>query len=322
MMDRGGRPNLIFALEAPDHRRARPHWAPFRRAVRFVAHQTDRLPIRTGLDQPGQLFLHRGGVRVALSRIETQRAHDHGLEARRHARIDVLDGPVGECEWRLQPGIAARQDMVHRRANPIHVAGWTCLTAILFRRGVAFGPDHGALLAHLERLGDAKIDQSQPPVLVDHDVRRLDVTKDDRLRLMEMQVAQHIAQFERPLQHRLDRQKVAHRIDDRFQVAPVDVFHHQIRAILAREVIVDLRHRGMAERCQHIRLALERAQRHLAHALIGGQVEHLFDGDVPHHIRKTEIPRLVHRPHAADADHAGDPVAPLEHRTGLKRPFT
>jgi len=63
----------------------------------------------------------------------------------------------------------------------------------LFGRRVAFGADHRAFLPDLKTLGDAEVNQAHILVLVNHHVRGFHVAKDDWLRLVRVNVGEHVA---------------------------------------------------------------------------------------------------------------------------------
>ncbi len=79
-------------------------------------------------------------------------------------------------------GITSGQTTVHRRSKRIQVGARTGLrTAVLFGRRISRRPkQHCILLLPLfEEARDTKIDQEQPPILTNHHIGRLQITKDD-----------------------------------------------------------------------------------------------------------------------------------------------
>ena len=186
--------------------------------------------------------------------------------------------------------------------------------AILLGRRVALGADHGAALPDLERAGDAEIHQLHIAIRVDHDVGRLHVAEDDRIRLVRMQERQHVAQLNGPGQNLLLRQEAIRVADDGFQILAVDEFQHQVGTVILGEVVVDARDGGVGQRGQQVGLALEIQHDGLPHERIGRDVDHLLDRHQLGDIREVQIAGPVDRAHAADADHFLDGSSGLRAR--------
>jgi hypothetical protein len=81
---------------------------------------------------------------------------------------------------------------MHRRSQRIDVTSRFGNAAVSFRWRVPFGADHRSTLHRLKRSRDADVDQDDVAIAADHDVRPFQVTEDDRLWLMLVEVRQHI----------------------------------------------------------------------------------------------------------------------------------
>jgi hypothetical protein len=155
-------------------------------------------------------------------------------------------------------------------------------------------------------------------VMVDHDVRRFQVTKNDRLGLMVVQVHQDIAQFNGPGDRLIFGDRFVGFAQDRLEVFSLDELHHQIGIALVGEVVVDAGDGRMGECCQQIRLAFEIAHDHLVHRLIGSHIGHFFHGDELGDVGEVKITALVDRAHSSVTEHTQHQVAILESNAGLK----
>ncbi len=124
------------------------------------------------------------------------------------------------------------------------------------------------------------------PSEVDHDIRRLQVTEDDR-RLLAMEILQHVTQLIRPLQRtRFGNRPLAS--DDVFEVGPAHEFHHQVVIPLGLETVVDVWNARMPQALQDVRLRFETFHRLVAFVWIGEPIQHLFDG--------TDVSIITERP--------------------------
>ena len=96
-------------------------------------------------------------------------------------------------------------------------------------------------MTHLKGLGNTKVNQLHIAVVIDHDVRRLHVTKDDRIGLVIVQKGEHIAQFDGPGQDLFFSQEPLGFSNNSFQVFPVNIFNDKIRAVVFRKIVVNSR---------------------------------------------------------------------------------
>ena len=202
--------------------------------------------------------------------------------------------------------------MVQGRPQGIQVAGRRSLAAILLRRGIAVGADHGALLAGLEYAGDAEVNQADGGMVVHHDVGGLDVAEDHRLRFVQVQVLQHVAQLHRPVDDLVLRQELVGLAQHGFQVLAFDKLHHQVGVVFLGEVVVDARNGRMGEGGQQVGLPLEVAHHHFVHGGVGGQVDHFLDRHHFGDVGKVQVAGPVNRTHPAAAVQRQDKVAVLQ----------
>ncbi len=94
------------------------------------------------------------------------------------------------------------------------------------------------------------------PVSGQHHVGRLHVAVDDCGR-EPVQIGQHVAQLTRDVDHEPFGQRPAANRDFFFQVAPFDVLHHQVMAVLVVETVADPGNRRMLQLREGVGLAGE-----------------------------------------------------------------
>ncbi len=95
-----------------------------------------------------------------------------------------MNGPLVEGKRRLKPGVLFAEQMVQRRAESVDIAARLRGSTILFRRGVPLRTDHRPFDTALKDLSNTKIHQPNSLVIVQHDVGRLQVTENHRMRVM------------------------------------------------------------------------------------------------------------------------------------------
>src|SRR5687768_1530863 len=89
--------------------------------------------------------------------------------------------------------------MMHRRAESVDVDARLANAAVLLGRSITFRPDHRSTLAiGLEKARDAEVDQYNSFLGRKNNIRRFEIAKDDRLRLIAMQIVEHIADLNGP----------------------------------------------------------------------------------------------------------------------------
>ena len=142
-------------------------------------------------------------------RIVLQSSIDHRFQFRRNPGIDSADRAVPKRKWRFKPRIAAGQCVVKGRAESVNIRQRRGFAAILFWRRITFRADHRSFLSDLKRFRDAKVDQDDITVAVDHDVRGLHVAENNWIRFVAVQESQHIAQLNSPCQNLIFRQKAS-----------------------------------------------------------------------------------------------------------------
>ena len=166
-------------------------------------------------------------------------------------------------------------------------------------------------MARLKILGNAKVNQAQAAVFVQHDIGRLHVAEDDR-RVAIVQELQDIAQLNRPFQHLLLRQEARHLAEHGFQIAPFDEFHDQIGASFFAEVVIYFRNGRMAQRRQNVGFALKILHGDLPHLRIQRMALHFLHRAQFHHAGEAPIAPLIHGAHAAEPQDAHDLIAILQ----------
>jgi hypothetical protein len=107
--------------------------------------------------------------------------------------------------------------MVERGAECIDVTSWFSDSPLLLRWSVVFGADHRAA-----------VDEHEVAIGSKHDVRWLQITKDDRLGQVLVQLRQDVEYLECPLDKRRLGQGSVLPIDEVLEVLTVDVFEYQV----------------------------------------------------------------------------------------------
>ncbi len=154
--------------------------------------------------------------------------------------------------------------------------------------------------------------------MIDHHIRRLQVAEDDGLRFVPVQIGQHVAQLDGPINDLRFGQEAGRFGEDRLQILAVNEFHHQVGPILMCEGVVYFGDGWMVEGGQQVRLALEVLDYHLPQSRVGGEIQHFLDRHQLADVGKVHVASLVHGPHAADAQHTQNLIAALQDRTGLE----
>ena len=140
-------------------------------------------------------------------------------------------------------------------------------------------------------------------MVIEHDIGRLDVTKDDWLRFVAMQITQHFADLDGPMHHPCLRQKAPGLGQDGPQVLALHIFNDEVTAVIFSEVVVNLNDGRVTERGKNVGFALEILHHHSPHLGIGSSVEHLPDGTQSSNVRETQVLGLVNGAHAANSQH-------------------
>ena len=183
-----------------------------------------------------------------------------------------------------------------------NVAPWLGVALQLLWRGKAIRDNDHRFILRTQAAGNTKIDQFHPIIGADHDVRRLEVAKDDPLM---MQVAQHFAELRAPTPHALFGLD-ALLLHDLGKVAPMHKIHDEIVAPAFFKRIAHTGNGGMIQIVQHARFALEPIHDLLAIFGIGKGIEHFFDGAGTFEVL---IFRFVDRAHAAQCHDPSDAIA-------------
>ncbi len=128
-----------------------------------------------------------------------------------------------------------------------------------------------------------------------------------------MQVGEHLAQLARDVDRQALVQRMAKFRHLFFEVAALDVFHHQVMAIFLIEAVADRGDRGMAQLGQGIGFAGEIFVGFAALLRVDEVIDHLLER--ARAIGQALVLREVNHSHAAAADQLLDQVAVLEQRT-------
>ncbi len=172
------------------------------------------------------------------------------------------------------------------------------------------------LRAALNSRAIPKSTSTDAPFRVEHHVGRLHVAVDYR-RHQPVQVDQHVAQLARDIDHQPLGQRLAARRELLFEVAPLDVLHHQVMAIGELEAVGDRGNCLMLQLRERVGFAREIFVGLDPLRLVDKVIDHLFDRAGP--IREALIVREIHHPHPAAAEQPLDLVARLQQRAGLER---
>ena len=103
----------------------------------------------------------------------------------------------------------------------------------------------------------------------DDDVRRLHVAKDDRLRLVAVQVFHYVTDLQGDIDNFFFEHWPAAHLKLGLQVVAVDIFKHKVDAAIGREEVVNLGDAGVRQGGEQRCFALEVSQAYLARARIG-----------------------------------------------------
>ncbi len=151
-------------------------------------------------------------------------------------------------------------------------------------------------------LRDAEVHEARHPVLVAHDVRRLEVAVDDPRLVDGLQALRHLDGHVVALGGR----QGALVAQDVLEVDPLDELHRDVEEPAVLAVVVDGADVLVADLAGETDLALE-ALRHLRVLREVGPQD--LDRD---HLVEAAVARLVHHPHPAAADRLQDLVAAVE----------
>ena len=133
-----------------------------------------------------------------------------------------------------------------------------------------------------------------------------------------MQVGEHVAELARDVDYQAFGQRTAAHRDLFFEVAALDVLHHQVVAVLVVEAVADrgdgrvLQLRERVGFARKIIVGLDPLLR------VDEMVDHLLDRAGA--VGQALVVREVNHPHPAAAEQAIDLVALLQNRAGGERP--
>ena len=131
-----------------------------------------------------------------------------------------------------------------------------------------------------------------------------------------MQVGEHVAELARDVDHQaLGQRLVVARSELLFEVAPLDILHHQVMAILIVEAIGDGGNRLMLQLREGIGLAREIVVGFESLLLVDEVIDHLLDraGAIGEALVAGEIDHA----HSAAAEQPLDRVATRENGAGI-----
>ena len=223
-----------------------------------------------------------------------------------------MDWALVEGKRWFQSGVLLAKQVMHRSSQGVDVYPGFGDAAILLLWCVPFGTDHRALLAALEDLGDPEVQETDAPVVIEHDVGGLDIAKDNWLGIVTVQVAQHLTYLNGPTHHFCLGQKTLCLCQERFQVFAIHILKNKITAIALTEEVIDLHNARMAERSEDVGFTLEVVLDQGTHLRVSGGVEHLFDGAQARDFGKAHILSFVNRAHSADSLNTQDAIPALE----------
>jgi len=220
---------------------------------------------------------------------------------------------VGEDQGafrRIPAGHAVVQRGAERKDVRAHVG---LADAVLLRRGISRRSVHKRVLALvlLEEPCNAEVDKFYPAVLADHDVRGLEVPKNDGLRLLHAQKMHGPADLKRPGQRQSLVQGIsAPGFQDMVEGFSVDVLHNDEMNALEREIIIDLWKVRVREPQEDPRFGPELGQRF--HGLLKRERARPELLDSQDRASLLTVRDLVHASHSAPAEDLDDLVSFFE----------
>ena len=226
-----------------------------------------------------------------------------------------MDRAVVERERRFHPGVLLAEQVMHCSTKCVDVYPRFGEAFVLLRRVIAFSADHCALVAALEDPGDSEVHEPHATMAIQHNVGRLDVTKDNRLRLVAVQVTQYLANLDGPVYHLCFGQEALCLVQDSLHVFAIHVLKDEVAAVILAEEVVDLDNAGMIESGKDVGLALEVVLDHSPHLGIGSGVQHLLGDAQPSDLGEAQVLSLVDSAHAANCTQAQNAVAVLKQIT-------
>ncbi len=234
-------------------------------AVELAAEAGERQRLRRG-ENPrriGERGAHGGGVGIALGGIGTTGALDDRPEPAQRGRCDErgvrargqrADGGVGDRRHRARH----RLHQHDREGVEVGAAVERCARG-LFRRGIAGRPHHRAGWFGPTRLGEGaretEVGHPHDPVLVEEQVRGLDVAVDDAARVRVLECARDLA----PDVGGLRRAQPGVGIEETAQAPTGEQLEHHERDVVLAPV-VHRHHVGVVERRRHLGLGAEPAE--------------------------------------------------------------
>ena len=153
-----------------------------------------------GRSRPAERIDKGAHRRIAPVGVDLERLSDRGRHVGGDGWVDIQD--KGEVD-RAFGRVIAGQHLVEQHRQAVHVRAHVGLPgAVLLGRGIAGGaqPLGVVALARFEKAGNAKVDQLEVPIGLDHDIARLEIAKDDG-RVLLMQISEHTAQLSAPTDH-------------------------------------------------------------------------------------------------------------------------
>ncbi len=132
-----------------------------------------------------------------------------------------------------------------------------------------------------------------------------------------MQVGEHVAELARDIDYQAFGQRAAARRNLFFEVAALDVLHHQVVAVLIVEAVGDRGDGGVLELRERVGFAGEVIVGLDPLLLVDEVVDHLLDRAGA--VGQAMVMREVDHSHPAAAQQALDLVAILQNRAGGKR---
>ena len=132
-----------------------------------------------------------------------------------------------------------------------------------------------------------------------------------------MQVNEHVAQLARDVDYESLGQRLAAHRELLFEVAPLDVLHHQVMAIGELEAVGDRGNRLMLQLRERVGFAREIFVGLDSLRLVDKVIDHLFDR--ARTIRQPLIAREINHPHPAAAEQPVDRIAALQYGARRER---
>ena len=283
-----------------------------------------------GLARQGGLHLDHDrlgatGLAIAGVRAQLQGAQDGRLHVGWNSRVELRRRSQGHPGRGWQEALngagrhPAGQQVVEGGAQSVQVGtGLGLPLTIVLRRGIALGAHLCRVggLARLVEAGDAKINQPDCAMPVNHDVGRFQVTVDDG-RALGVEVGQHVAQLFRPAQHVVHGQRPTGPIQPLLQRLALDESHDQkVLACFLKEVNGQ-RQVGVAQIEEQVSLPLKVGQ---SLGALGGAktgLAHLFDR--PQGAGLIDIGGLIEGAHTTLSHFAQQQVSPVEHGVGRQQ---